>query len=54
MLNKIQKPKTKQDLIRAINQANIKSISVYEGSDIRNLPSKESIERSNKTVIILG
>jgi hypothetical protein len=53
MLNKIQKPKNKQDLIKAINQANIKSINVYEGSDLNYLPSKDVLCNSKSTVVIL-
>lgn len=54
MLTKIQKPKTKQELIKALSQANVRTVMVYEGSDLRALPSKEVIERSRQTVIVIG
>lgn len=54
MLNKIQKPKNKQDLIRALNAASFQIFDVYEDSDIKNMPTKEIIQRKNLTVIIIG
>lgn len=54
MLNKIQKPKTKQELIKALTQANVRTVMVYEGSDLRGLPSKEVIERLRQTVIVIS
>lgn len=54
MLTTTQKPKTKQELIRALTQANVKSVTVYEGSDLRGLPSRDVIQRANQTVIIIG
>lgn len=54
MLTKIKKPQTKQELIRALGQANVRTVTVYEGSDLRTLPSKDMIERSKQTVIIIG
>jgi len=54
MLTKVQKPKTKQELIKALSQANVRTVMVYEGSEVRGLPSKDVIERSRQTVIIIG
>jgi len=54
MLTKVQKPKTKQELIKSLTQANIRTVMVYEGSEVRGLPSKDVIERSKQTVIIIG
>jgi hypothetical protein len=54
MINKIEKPKNKQDLIRALNAASFRMVDVYEGSDIKNIPTKDIIERKNLTVIIIG
>jgi len=54
MLTKVQKPRTKQELIKALSQANVRTVMVYEGSDLRALPSKDQIERSKQTVIIIG
>lgn len=53
MLTKIQKPQTKQDLIRAINQANIKSISVFEGDDLKNIKKEMTNPRLGYTAIFL-
>lgn len=54
MLTKVQKPKTKQDLIKALGQANVRTVTVYEGSDLRSLPSRDVLERTKQTVIIIG
>lgn len=53
MINKIQKPKTKQDLIKAINQANIKSILVYEGEEISRINRTHLDPKMGYTVIFL-
>lgn len=53
MLSKIQKPKTKQDLIKALRSASVQSISVYEGTDINLIPSKSDLIRQKASVIVL-
>jgi hypothetical protein len=53
MLSKIQKPKTKQDLIKALQSAPIKSFEVYEGSEVSQLPSKPDLIRQGVTVIVI-
>lgn len=53
MLSKIQKPKTKQDLIRALQSAPIKSFEIYEGSELNQLPAKSDLVRQGSTVIIV-
>lgn len=53
MLSKIQKPKTKQDLIKALQSAPIKSFEIYEGAEVNQLPSKVDLKRKSATVIIL-
>ena len=53
MLSKVHKPKTKQDLIRALQSASIKSFEIYEGSGVNQLPSKSDITRQKASVIIV-
>ena len=53
MLSKIQKPKTKQELIKALQSASIQTVVVYEGSDLNLIPSKSDLIRRKDTVIIL-
>ena len=53
MLSKIQKPKSKQDLIRALQSAPIKSLEIYEGSEVNELPSKPDLIRQGATVIVI-
>jgi hypothetical protein len=53
ILSKIQKPKTKQDLAKAITQANISSFDIYEGDEINRLPSKADLARSKPTIIVI-
>jgi len=38
MLSKVQKPKSKQDLIKALQSATIQSVTVYEGSRCKSHP----------------
>lgn len=53
MLSKVQKPKTKQDLIRALQSSSIQSVSVYEGTDVNLIPSKSDLIRQKASVIIV-
>ena len=53
MLSKIQKPKTKQELIKALQSAPIKSFEIYEGSEIKRLPSKSELIRRCTAVAII-
>ncbi len=53
MLSKIQKPKTKQELIRSLQSASIKSFEIYEGSDLTKLPTKSELARKAAAVIVL-
>ncbi len=53
MLSKIQKPKTKQELIRSLQSAPIQSVTVYEGSDLNLIPSKPDLIRQKASVIVL-
>lgn len=53
MLSKIQKPKTKQELIGALQSASVKSVTVYEGADINLIPSKSDLFRQKASVIVV-
>lgn len=53
MLSKIQKPKTKQELIKALQSAPVKSVAVYEGSDLLSLPAKADLVRHSASVIVV-
>jgi uncharacterized protein YydD (DUF2326 family) len=53
MLSKIQKPKSKQELIKALQSAPIKSFEIYEDTEINQLPSKADITRQKASVIIV-
>lgn len=53
MLSKVQKPKTKSELIKAIQSAQVHSVTVYEGPEINKLPSKADLIRQNVSVIIV-
>ena len=53
MLSKVHKPKSKQDLIRALQSAPIKTFKVYEDTEVNQLPSKSDLIRQGATVIII-
>ena len=53
MLSKVHKPKTKQDLIRALQSAPIKTFKVYEDTEVNQLPPKAELVRQGATVIII-
>ena len=53
MLSKVHKPKTKQELIRALQSAPIKTFKVYEDTEINQLPSKSELVRQGATVIVV-
>lgn len=53
MLSKVQKPKTKQDLVKAISQANLFSFDLYEGADLTKVPTKYDLTRINAVVLVL-
>lgn len=53
MLTKIQKPKTKQELIKALQAASIQSVTIYEGADVNLIPSKSDLIRQKASVIIV-
>jgi hypothetical protein len=53
MLSRVQKPKSKAELIKAIQSAQVQSVAVYEGTDINQLPSKADLIRQNASIIIV-
>lgn len=53
MLSKIQKPKTKQDLIKALQASSIKSFEIYECSEVNQLPAKSVLVRQGASVIVI-
>ncbi len=53
MLSKIQKPKSKQELIKALQSAPIRSFDIYEEGELNRLPSKSDLTRQAATVIIV-
>lgn len=53
MLSKLQKPKTKQDLLKAISQANLASFDLYEGNNLARVPTKYDLTRANAVVLVL-
>ena len=53
MLSKVHKPKTKQELIKALQSAPIKTFKVYEDTEINQLPSKSELVRQGATVIVV-
>lgn len=53
MLSKIQKPKSKQDLIKALQSAPVKSVEIYEGSEVNQIPAKADLIRQGATVIVI-
>lgn len=53
MLSKVHKPKTKQELIKALQSAPIKSFEIFEGSEVNQLPTKSALCRNNISVILV-
>jgi hypothetical protein len=53
MLSKVHKPKTKQELIKALQSAPIKTFKVYEDTEINQLPSRSELVRQGATVIVV-
>ena len=53
MLTTTLVPKTKSDLIQAIQRSTIRSFDIFEGSDLAKIPSKTELERNKATVIVL-
>lgn len=53
MISKIQKPKTKQELIKALQSASIQSVAVYEIDDLKDMPTRSDLIRLKASVIVV-
>ena len=53
MLTKTVVPKTKAELIRAIQSAPFRSFDVYDGDRLAVLPSSRDLARGGATVVVL-
>lgn len=53
MISKIQKPKTKQELIKTLQSASIQSVTVYEIDDLKDMPTKPELIRLKASVIVI-
>lgn len=54
MLSKIVKPKTKQELIAALQKAVFTKFEIFEDSEIDKMPTKAELVRSGSSVLILS
>lgn len=54
MISKIVKPRTKQELVKAIQSADIGLVQVYEGVELSGIPSKTELARRKATVIVIA
>lgn len=53
MLTKAVSPKTKAELMAALQKAIIRSVDVYEGERLASLPALDRLRRSGATVIVV-
>jgi hypothetical protein len=53
MLSKVLPPKTKAELIAALQKASFRSFDVYEGASLDRLPSKAELVRAGSSVIVV-
>jgi len=53
MLSKTVSPKTKAELIRALQAASIRSFDIFEGDQLGQLPSFSSLKRSGATIVVI-
>jgi len=54
MISKIQKPRNKQELIKALQASSIRKVAIYEGRSLGELPVKSDLVRKNVTVIVVS
>lgn len=54
MLTKAVAPKTKSELIAALQKALVRSVDVYEGEHLTSLPALDRLRRSGATVIVVS
>ncbi|WP_428969204.1 hypothetical protein ACQR50_16940 [Sphingomonas sp. Xoc002] len=53
MLTKSISPKTKAELIRALQAATFRKVEVFEGERLNDLPTIDRLRRESATVIVL-
>jgi hypothetical protein len=53
MLSKVVSPNSKQELIRSLQSASIRSVEVFEGEDVSSMPSNAELIRNKATIIVL-
>jgi hypothetical protein len=53
MLSKVQKPKTKQDLVKALTSSNFKQFQIYEGEEIAKIGNRLSSLKGAKSIILI-
>jgi hypothetical protein len=53
MLSKTVTPKTKAELVRAIQSASFRSFDVYDGDRMAALPAVADLKRGGATVVVL-
>jgi hypothetical protein len=53
MLTKTVAPKTKAELVRAIQAALFRSFDVYDGDRLATLPTARDLQRAGATVVVL-
>lgn len=54
MLTKAVAPKTKAELIRALQAASFRSVEVFERDGLATLPTVDRLRRANSTIIVLS
>ena len=53
MLSTVQAPRTKQDLVKAIQAARVQTITTFEGNEVLKLPSLRELVRKKASIIVL-
>ena len=53
MLSKTVAPKTKAELIRALQAASFRSVEIFEQGSIKLMPSVDRLKRDQATVIVI-
>jgi len=53
LISSLVKPKTKAELIKCLQLANVTSVEVYEHADLTRLPPKAELARRKASVIIV-
>lgn len=53
MLTKIEPPRTKRELVTALEKSQPKRFEVFEGTSLKRVPSIRELEKGNASVIVL-